>query len=141
MLFTPEDEKRIIAEIRAAELTTTGEIRVYVEDYCFRETPLLRAAEVFQLHKMSETQHRNGVLIYLAEKSRQFAIYGDEGVFKKEPETYWLTEKSGMREQFREGQFAEGVIKTIREVAKLLAQHFPDDGTRINELSDDILYG
>jgi uncharacterized membrane protein len=141
MLFTPEDERRIVAEIRAAELTTTGEIRVYVEDYCFRDTPLQRAAEVFHLHKMSETQHRNGVLIYIAEKSRQFAIFGDEGVYNKEPETYWLTEKSGMREHFRDGKFAEGVMKTVREVGALLAQHFPDDGSRVNELSDDILYG
>ena len=49
MLFTKEEEARIIASIRLAELDTSGEIRLFVEDFCMRDSPVDRAEEVFQL--------------------------------------------------------------------------------------------
>jgi uncharacterized membrane protein len=141
MLFTPAQERQIIAEIRAAELLTTGEIRVFVEDYCFCDTPLERASEIFDLHGMQATKHRNGVLIYIAERSRQFAVFGDAGLYAVEPPAFWQSEKQSMRAHFQADNHAEGVIQVIQEVGAKLALHFPDDGTRINELSDDIMYG
>jgi uncharacterized membrane protein len=141
MLFSQEEERRIVHEIRDAERSTTGEIRIFVEEYCFRDTPLQRAAEVFQLHEMHKTEARNGVLIYISEKSRQFALFGDEGIFGKEPEQFWLGEKMGMREQFREGRFAEGVIHAVQTVGQMLEKHFPGKDDRLNQLPDEIIYG
>ncbi len=140
-MFTREQESAIIAEIRAAEMHTSGEIRVYVEDYCFRDHPVERAAEVFHIHKMTETKNRNGVLIYIAEQSRQYAIWGDEGVFHKEPPAFWLSEKVELRSHFRAGKFAEGVILVIKEVGAMLAKHWPEVNHRQNELPDEIIYG
>jgi uncharacterized membrane protein len=140
-MFSQEQEAIIVAEIRAAEIHTSGEIRVYVEDYCFKDSPLARAAEIFHLSKMTETVNRNGVLIYIAEHSRQYAIYGDQGVFHKEPPEFWLSEKVGLREHFRKGQFAEGVIHLIQVVGDMLSKHFPDTDNKRNELPDEIIYG
>ena len=80
MLFSKEEEGQILEAIRWAERTTTGEIRLYVEDFCLRDHPVERAAELFQLFGMFNTKHRNGVLVYLAEKSHHFAIWGDAGI-------------------------------------------------------------
>ena len=39
--------------------------------------------EVFRNLNMEDTQERNGVIIYVAVKSKQFAIYGDKGINEK----------------------------------------------------------
>ena len=67
MLFSKEEETQIIAAIQQAERGTSGEIRLYVEDFCMRDFPVERAEEVFQLFGMFNTKARNAVLIYLAE--------------------------------------------------------------------------
>jgi uncharacterized membrane protein len=140
-IFTPKEEQRIVAEIREAEHHTTGEIRVFVEAYSFHDLPVTRAAEVFALHKMAETKDRNGVLIYIAERSRQYAIWGDVGIHQLESQSFWHQEKAELKAHFREGRFAEGVIKVIHEVGRVLAHHYPSDGHTNNELSDEIIYG
>jgi uncharacterized membrane protein len=52
MLFNQDEEARIADAIRAAERGTSGEIRLYVEDYCQRDHPAERAQELFQLFGM-----------------------------------------------------------------------------------------
>ena len=63
--FTQDEEEEIKHAILNAELDTSGEIRVHVENTCQGDV-LDRAAAVFKLLKMHETDLRNGVLIYLA---------------------------------------------------------------------------
>ena len=41
--------------------------------------PLDRAAEIFWSLKMDHTQHRNSVLLYVAIRDHQFAIFADQG--------------------------------------------------------------
>ena len=49
--FSKEQEKKIINEISSAENRTSGEIRLHVENRCWRD-PLDRAARVFIKLKM-----------------------------------------------------------------------------------------
>ena len=42
---------------------------------------------------MDKTKERNGVLIYVAVKEKKFAIDGDEGIEREEPEYYWESKK------------------------------------------------
>ncbi|MBW3131091.1 TPM domain-containing protein, partial [Hymenobacter profundi] len=64
--LTAEQEASLIAAIQQAELTTSGEIRVHLEDTCPTPEPLDRAAQVFAELGMHKTAQRNGVLFYLA---------------------------------------------------------------------------
>ncbi len=142
MLFTKEEENRILQTIRAAERRTSGEIRVYVEDFCQRDHPVERAVEVFQLFGMFNTKARNGVLIYLAEKSHQFAIWGDEGIHDRVGFRFWEAEKRLMREYLQRDQAAEAVCRVIAQIGEQLQQYFPVDVTNDeNELPDEIIYG
>lgn len=142
MLFTQEEETRIIAAIRQAERGTSGEIRLFVEDFCLRDHPVERAEEVFQLFGMFNTKARNAVLIYLAEKSRHFAIWGDAGIHERVGFQFWQHEKDLMREHFQRDEAAEGICKAVYLIGARLRDHFPtDENHDDNELPDEIIYG
>lgn len=142
MLFTKEEETHITNAIRAAEKGTSGEIRLFVEDFCQREHPVERAEELFQLFGMFNTKNRNGILIYLAEKSRNFAVWGDAGIHECVGLQFWEEEKQLMREHLQRDEGAEGVCKAISLIGDRLRQYFPStDKQDDNELPDEIIYG
>jgi uncharacterized membrane protein len=90
---------------------------------------------------MEKTELRNGVLFYLAVKSRKFAIIGDKGINAEVPENFWDEIKSNMEKLFKEGKFVEGLVQGIEETGKQLKKHFPHHLDDINELSDEISFG
>lgn len=143
MIFTKEEETRIVEAIRAAERRTSGEIRIFVEDFCERDHPVERAAEVFHLYGMFNTKAHNGVLIYLAEKSHQFAIWGDSGIHEHVGFQFWDAEKRLMREYLQRDKGAEGVCLVIEQIGEQLSAHFPvaEGHKNENELPDEIIYG
>ena len=142
MLFTKEEEGQIVAAIKAAERGTSGEIRLYVEDFCMRDHPVERAEELFQLFGMYNTKARNAVLIYIAEKSHHFAIWGDAGIHTLVGLQFWEAEKKLMREHFIRDEAAQGISQAIQLIGARLREHFPsDDHNNENELPDDIIYG
>lgn len=138
--FSEKDKLQITNAIRAAELNTSGEIRVHIEKHC-RENVLDRAAYLFEKLEMHKTELRNGVLFYLAVDDRKFAILGDAGINRNVPENFWEEIKDKMAEMFSEGQFAEGLSLGIRMAGEQLKSHFPYQKDDVNELSDEISYG
>ncbi len=139
-LFSASEKKQIVAAIAAAEMKTSGEIRVHTEPRCKGE-PLDRAAEVFAKLEMHKTEKRNGVLIYVAWEDKRFAIAGDKGIHDLVPDDFWDTTKEAMAKYFKQGQFQAGVIHGINEAAKHLAIYFPHTAGDKNELSNDISEG
>ena len=137
--FTAEEKTKITEAIRLAELDTSGEIRVHIENKC-KEDVLDRAAFLFDKLEMSNTELRNGVLFYLAVKSRQFAILGDKGINEVVPEDFWENTKEMMVEHFQKGEFVEGLTQGIAEAGIRLKEHFPYQSDDINELPDDISF-
>ena len=73
--FTADEKERIVEAIRLAERETSGEVRVFVESKNPFMDPIDRAAEIFFKLKMDKTDQRNAVLVYLAMKDRQLAIF------------------------------------------------------------------
>jgi uncharacterized membrane protein len=140
-LLTKEESAYIVSAIRAAEKTTSGEIRVFVESRCRFVDPIDRAKEVFFQLEMDETKERNGVLLYLAVKDRQLALFGDEGIHKKLGAAYWQSEVKKMIASFRQQQFAEGIKNCIEDIGAALTEQFPYHNEDKNELPDDIIFG
>jgi uncharacterized membrane protein len=138
--FTKEQQEKIINAIKEAETNTSGEIRVHIENKCPGD-PLERAAYWFGKMKMHETKLRNGVLFYLAVKSRKFAILGDEGINKVVPDDFWEKIKQNMAEHFAKGEFTKGLTEGILAAGKALKEHFPYMKDDVNELSDEISFG
>lgn len=137
--FTSEQKKRILQEIREAELDSSGEIRVHIENHCKTEA-FARGVELFHKLGMHKTGERNGVLFYLAMKDHKFAIVADEGINKKVPHDFWDLIKTDMAQQFKAGNFVEGLCIAIDLAGKQLKSHFPYKHDDKNELSDEISF-
>ena len=138
--FTPEEQDDIKQAIMNAELDTSGEIRVHIENVCKGEV-LDRAAYLFHKLGMTHTALRNGVLIYLAVRNRKFAVIGAQGINKVVPPDFWDATKHGMLEFFRDEKFSEGLIYATTEVGIHLKKYFPHQKDDVNELPDDISFG
>ncbi|WP_324672710.1 TPM domain-containing protein [Hymenobacter sp. GOD-10R] len=140
--LTPEQEAALVAAIRQAEITTSGEIRVHLEDTCPTPEPLDRAAQVFAELGMHRTAQRNGVLFYLAWQTRQFAVIGDSGINSAVPDDFWEVTKEAVLNYFRTNDYVNGLDKGIRLVGEQLRRYFPyDAATDRNELDDSISFG
>ena len=134
------EEAEVVEAIRLAEQNTSGEIRVHIE----KETsiaPIDRAVEVFSMLKMENTKDRNGVIIYVAVKSKQFAIYGDQGINEKVADDFWNTTKDIMLNHFKNGNNKQALVEGILNAGQQLKQHFPYQDDDVNELSNEISKG
>ena len=138
--FTPEQQEDIKQAVLNAELDTSGEIRVHLENQCNGEV-LLRATQLFEKLKMDRTELHNGVLIYLAIENRKFAIIGDAGINAVVPDNFWEQIKVNMLNRFRNGEFTIGLTEAIAATGEQLKAHFPYRSSDVNELSDDISFG
>ncbi|MEI7981242.1 MAG: TPM domain-containing protein [Bacteroidota bacterium] len=138
--FSPQEQEEIKEAIMSAELDTSGEIRVHVENSCSGDV-MDRTAFVFKQLGMNKTALRNGVLIYLAIKNRRFAIIGDKGIHAVVPENFWDDIKSDMLEHFRNDRFKDGLVQAILNAGIHLKKNFPRAKNDINELSDEISFG
>ena len=138
--FSSEEKELIKAAIKEAELDTSGEIRVHLDNHC-KEDVLDRAAWWFGKLEMQKTEKRNGVLFYLAVKDNKFAILGDAGVNAVTPDDFWDSIKQLMAGHFSEGDFSGGLKEGILKAGKALKEHFPYQKGDLNELSDEISFG
>ena len=138
--FTEENKLQIGNAIRAAELNTSGEIRLHIEKFC-KEDVLDRAAYIFEKLQMHKTSLRNGVLFYLAVEDHKFAILGDAGINQKVSEDFWVKTKETVLSKFKEGNLTEGLTSGIIMAGEQLKEHFPHQKDDVNELSDDISFG
>jgi uncharacterized membrane protein len=140
--FTDEEQQQIVASIKAAETQTSGEIRLFVESRCKFVDPLDRAAEAFFKLKMEATAAHNAVLVYVAMKDRQLAIFGDKGIHEKVGDAFWNNAVKKMLSHFNAKNYAGGLETIITEIGDALRTHFPyDKDTDVNELPDDIVFG
>lgn len=138
--FTEENKLQIANAIRAAELNTSGEIRIHIEKFCKGDV-LDQAAYVFGKLEMHKTKLRNGVLFYLAIEDHKFAILGDAGINEKVSDDFWDKTKEMVLLKFKEGKLTEGLTSGILMAGEQLKKYFPYMEDDENELSNDISYG
>ncbi|HJX72011.1 MAG TPA: TPM domain-containing protein [Bacteroidales bacterium] len=138
--FNEEEKEKIIQAIRKAELNTSGEIRVHIEGKCIGEV-LDRAAYVFEQLGMHKTKLRNGLLFYTVIENRKFAILGDAGINAVVPGNLWDEIKNLILDQFKKGEFAEGLAKGILMAGEQIKKYFPHRQDDVNELPNEISYG
>ncbi len=141
-IFTCEENDRVVAAIRSCENRTSGEIRVYVESKNLYVDPLDRAAEVFSGLLMQNTIHRNAVLLYVAVKHKEVALFGDKGIHEIVGSEFWNEEVGHMLQYFRNNKLADGIEHCVRHVGDVLSEKFPYIPTEDkNELPDEIVFG
>ena len=139
--FTKEEEERMVEAIRSAELQTSGEIRLFVESKCTFINPVDRAVELFGELNMHETKDRNAVILYIAIKDRQMAIYGDQGIHQKLGQEFWNKEVALILSEFNKQHYVDGICKILGDIGIALKENFPYEREDINELPDGIVFG
>jgi uncharacterized membrane protein len=135
---------RLRERVAASELAHSGEIRLCIEaglplSYLWRgATARERAVTQFGKLRVWDTEHNNGVLIYLLLAEHCIEIVADRGLSRHVDAAQWRTITRGMSEAFREGRFEDGLNAAIDAVTAALREHFPlADGERNpNELPD-----
>ena len=138
--LTEEFQQEIIKAIEYAELETSGEIRVHIEDKCNGEV-LDRAAYIFKELDMHKTALRNGVLFYLSIKDKKFAVLGDAGINSNVPSDFWNEVKDVVVKNFKEERFTEGLCEGIQLAGLKLKEFFPYQSNDNNELKNEISFG
>jgi uncharacterized membrane protein len=142
MLFPARTLRVIESAIRECETTHAGEIRFAVEHGLHVHALLRgqsardRALEVFSHLRVWDTEHNNGVLIYLLLADHDVEIVADRGVHARVGGEGWEKICREMETLFREGKFEEGVLHGIRAVSAHLVRHYPAQGKGRNELDD-----
>lgn len=142
--FLDKDARnRVVQSIEQAEARTSGEIRVYMEPKCKYVDAVERAKEVFASLGMEKTDARNAVIIYIAYRDRQFALFGDTAIYELAGGAqFWKQAAATLSRYMREGKYADGICACIKELGDAMAEHFPPaPGENKNELPDDIVFG
>ena len=115
--FSVTEQEQIVAAIKIAEQQTSGEIRVYAA-------------------------HRNGVLIYMAWKDKEIALFGDEGIYIAAGKIFWENEMQQILAKFSHHEAKDGIINCIHHIGQILKENFPFEKTSDkNELPDNIVFG
>ena len=138
-ILNNEEDRRIVEAIKQAELNTSGEIKVHIENHC-RGKVEERSLFIFNHLKLNETRQRNGVLIYLAVRDHKFAILGDKGINDVVEADFWNDIRDLMATAFKEGRFADGLEQCIMRCGEKLKTYFPYQSDDINEIPDEISY-
>jgi uncharacterized membrane protein len=138
--LTEAENERVVHAIHEAELQTSAELRIHIENAC-KGSALDRAKIVFKHLKMHETEQKNGVLIYCAAHTRRLAVWGGKGINDLVAEDYWDDAIQLILVYFRQKRHADGLIAGVQEISTKLKEFFPYQSGDTNELSNEISYG
>ncbi|MFM1981171.1 MAG: hypothetical protein RLZ68_2436 [Pseudomonadota bacterium] len=134
--------------IANSESLHSGEIRLCIEaglpnSYLLRAdtTPALlrqRALAQFGRLRVWDTEHNNGVMIYLCLAERSIELIADRGVNRLVSARQWDSVVERLSTALSRGDLEGGLVQAIAEVDEVLQQHFAVRAgqTNPNELSD-----
>jgi uncharacterized membrane protein len=145
----PDLLARLRQRVQASEARHSGEIRIYVEaglptSYLWRGLSARhRAVTLFGKLRVWDTEHNNGVLIYLLLADQAIEIVADRGLNQHMSATQWHTLVARMGAAFKDARYEDGLTQALEEVSALLVSYFPlAAGERHdNELPDEPVLG
>jgi uncharacterized membrane protein len=131
------DQQRIVDAIAAAELQTSGEIRVHIQP---KASGNIRdvAERTFERLGMTKTVLRNGVLLFIACEEQRFTILGDQGIDEKVPAGFWDEIAAKLTIRFKAGEFTDGIVEAIHSAGEQLRHYFPRGAGDVDELTNEI---
>ena len=131
---------RIENTVGMAERGTSGQVRLVIE----ATWPLLqvkqtsaraRAVDWFSQLRVWDTEHNNGVLIYLLFAERRVEIVADRGINRCVAQATWDAICHSMEAQFAKHEFEQGLSYGVSAIGDLLREHFSAEMGH-NEQSD-----
>src|SRR5574343_1558102 len=149
-----EVAKRLTRLVGESEALHTGQVCVCIEgalptSYVWRagrHEPLgavvrQRALTWFGRLRVWDTEHNNGVLIYLLLAERRIELVADRGLMRHCGPAEWAALVQRLSGHLQRGDVEEGLTQALEEVSALLVAHFPRTGdvTVPNELPNTVV--
>lgn len=97
------------------------------------------AVKHFKVGAERRTHGRTGVLIYLSMREHRAEIVADVPIAEKVPAEVWGEAMADMLAEIKKGSIAGGMAAGVRDVGKVLAEHFPRAEDDQNELPDRLI--
>ena len=127
----PDALARIGSRIAQSERAHSGDLRVSIEaalplgDLWRNATARERAIAVFSTLRVWDTEHNNGVLIYLLFAERRIEIVADRGIAQQVAPHTWRDISEQLSAAFKAGDHERGLLKAVDRVGAVLREHFP----------------
>ena len=148
-----DQAERLRQCVAAGEALHSGEVRVCVEaalptSYLWRcrsaadvrAATRERALSWFGRLGVWDTEHNNGVLVYLLLAEHRIELVADRGLSKRVDPRHWDRVVERLGERLRDGQMEDGLLQALDAVHTQLAEHFPSTGgDRPNALPDAVV--
>jgi uncharacterized membrane protein len=144
--LTPAGLQRLEQAVKDSESRHLGELRLCVEAGLPAAvlwqgvSSRSRAIDLFSQLRVWDTEHNNGVLIYLLLADRRIEILADRGLHARASARDVQAISDSLAASLQQGQFEQGLTAAVQQVGALLKQHFPSTGerSRPNELPDAV---
>ena len=130
-VFPPDARDAITQAISTSGNAHAGQVYFAVEGALhvrplFKgQTAQQRALEVFSHLRVWDTEHNNGLLIYILLADHAVEIVADRGVYSRVDPGEWGRVCRQMETSFRKKNYQAGVVDGIQAVKRQLIQHFP----------------
>lgn len=124
--------EQLTSATREMEEVTSGEVRICIEggldlgELLAGLTPRERASQLFSDLRIWDTEHNNGVLIYLLLAERDVEIVADRGISKLVDPAEWEQICNMMTKEFGKESFVEGLVIGLKEIAELMKRVLPE---------------
>jgi len=122
---------RIAQAVAAAEREHSGEIRVVIEAtpglaFAFSKfTARDRALQVFAQERVWDTEHNNGVLLYLLLAERDAEIVADRGLNGKVRVEEWEEVCRHLEHEYQHAGLVHAVCEAVHKIGELVRRSFP----------------
>ena len=139
----PDMLQRLAQRVAASERRHSGEIRICVEaalplSYLWRlgeKCPMRaltrqRALMMFGKLRVWDTEHNNGVLIYLLLAEHAIEIVADRGLTQHVSPAQWQAMLAYMSSAFKAGRYENGLSEALEESSAVLMRHFALDASQ-----------
>ena len=141
--IAPDMLSRLTSRVAASERRHSGEIRICVEaslpmSYLWRlgkresigQLPRQRAVPMVGPLRVWDTEHNNGVLVYLLLAEHAIEIVADRGMARHVSQAQWQAMVARMANAFRERRYEDGLTQALEEISAALMMHFAIDDSQ-----------
>ena len=137
--LTDQQMASLVEAIQTAEDHSTGEIRIHIDSNTEGNNAQI-AFEVFKRLCKNKTVARNAVLFHVNFEQQYLTIIGDEGIHEKVHQNFWDQMHDRITQEFKKGNFHDGLKNAVLETGLELKKYFPISGENPNELSNEITF-